>query len=209
LPRHFNPLKSLRSYFSHIFLNFVIPSHTPFQAHQRFTLLSSALYSQCITWNTKTWLPLCTPFKKLVPFFTMSVTLVMWTSLMFYNLAKLILWNRRSTDVCVTVGILLVLYCCMNTVSITMILTNIYKTDEICVLYINSEILRNKVDTGSVLLLHPDPDDGNGDQLGGRVGGRAALHFPNNGIFKRELEGISEAVEIGSVKKKSDLDEGG
>lgn len=52
-----------------------------------------------------------------------------------------------SSYVSLTAGILLVLHYALNTISVTMMLTNIWKTKEICLLYINSRLLTEKVGT--------------------------------------------------------------
>lgn len=123
-----------------------VPSHTPAQALHRFAQFSSALYTQAISWNTKTWRPRPTKFKKLVPFYSMSILLVSWTSFSFYTLTRWILFKKMgASDVSLTAGVLLVLYSSMNTISVTMILTNVWKTEEICLLYINSRLLSHKV----------------------------------------------------------------
>lgn len=136
----------------------VIPSHNRVQAIQRFAQFSSALYTQSVTWNTKTRLPEPTPFKKLVPFHTMSVLLGAWTSFAFYTVTRWILFNKMDTsDISLTAGILLLLHLSLNTMSATMILTSIRKTEEICLLYVNSRLLSEKVgsENGKKFSLRP------------------------------------------------------
>ncbi|OXA42164.1 hypothetical protein Fcan01_23075 [Folsomia candida] len=78
----------------------------------------------------------------------MSVLLGAWTSFAFYTVTKWILFNKMdSSYVSLTAGILLVLHYALNTISVTMMLTNIWKTKEICLLYINSRLLTEKVGT--------------------------------------------------------------
>ncbi|OXA47301.1 hypothetical protein Fcan01_17575 [Folsomia candida] len=121
---------------------FSMPGHTPFQALQRFAVLSESFYAQRITWDKKTWLPNVTPLRKLKVFITLSALLVVADLILLYILAKEVLSYRKDAEFTLTAAVLLVMVFCVLSTAIFVSQMYLFHGKELCFIYRNMNTLK-------------------------------------------------------------------
>lgn len=110
--------------------HFTPPSHTAFQALQRFSLVSEWLYNRPITWDRSTWQPKITPREKLAIWCFLSLIVVSFATYAVFILLRQLVSYQKDPDVSIVVGIFIILGSSGFTVAVSILLTETFKIDE-------------------------------------------------------------------------------
>lgn len=129
-------------HYAKILDTFLIPSCTPFTALKQFVFLSDASYTQCLTWDRKTWLPDVTPLRKLKAFISLSVLLLVNNHVLFYILTNEVVGYHKDPELTLAATLLLVI--ALSLAICAFIASQIYafKGKTVCFIYRNVETLR-------------------------------------------------------------------
>ncbi|OXA61919.1 hypothetical protein Fcan01_00512 [Folsomia candida] len=119
-----------------------IPSLTPLNALKRCVFLSECVYPQFLTWNRITWVPRPTPRKRLLPAFLMTFLVTMATLHLVYFCLVQIALRRKDPDVTITSGFVLSTSFLCFTIAITISVSFIFKSNQLCIVLRNLFKLR-------------------------------------------------------------------
>lgn len=114
--------------------NFSIPSHTPFQALQRFTILSESFYPQFLTWDRISWEPRPTPKSRLVPWMLFSIFVALLGLHFILILIRQLVAYEKDPDINISMGLVLILVAGAFTLTTTVVFIYMFFGNELCLL---------------------------------------------------------------------------
>lgn len=109
-----------------------IPSHTPFEALQRFALLSEWLYPQFITWNRVTSVATVTPRKYLVKSYALTVLLALADVDIFVFCLTQLMSQVKDPDLKIPSAFVMNACVLSFTIAVAISVTYIFKSDQLC-----------------------------------------------------------------------------
>ncbi|OXA40351.1 hypothetical protein Fcan01_25012 [Folsomia candida] len=114
--------------------HFTPPSHTAFEALQRFSLVMEWLYNRPINWDRSTWQPRTTPRQKLTTWCFLSLIVPSFAIYAVFILLQQLVSYQKDPDVSIVMGIFIIFGSSGYTVASSAILTETLKLDELCVM---------------------------------------------------------------------------
>lgn len=118
-----------------------LPSHTNFQALQRFSIFSELFYPQTITWDRSKWEPKSTAKIKLIPWYLLSVLMTAINLRSYFTLFHQLLSHEKDPDITFEMCLYLLLYCAAFTSTSVIGFTYVTRADGI--LFILRSLCKN------------------------------------------------------------------
>lgn len=117
------------------FYNLRSTSFTACAALQRYVVLSEAIYPQYMTWNRTTWKPEPTPKSQLVPWYLLSLLVILISTNYSFVILRELVSFTKDPDISVKEAIILGFYTSVIILSLGAIFTVANK--EICFIFQN------------------------------------------------------------------------
>lgn len=117
------------------FLDFLKRNSSSFGAYdalQHFAMFSEALYSQYFTWERPSWKPIPTRKIKLIPWYFMSLVIILSTFAYSWVVFKEILVHKKDPEMTTMSSLMFPVYICVHCLDVLIIVTFISTVEEIC-----------------------------------------------------------------------------
>lgn len=127
----------------------LIPSYGAFTALKRYSILCQVIYPQFITWTSVTWKPKLTPKPKLIPWFFMSMVLLVVNLSFIYIGFQQILAHSKDPEMSFTHIMLLMMATDGTVVASAAIMTYALEGDGMCFVLGNLQTLKTTEGTST------------------------------------------------------------